>query len=227
MGITDEGDFCICDEDEKVWCAGTCCAGDGIKLRMQDDGHLLVDHPNKKDPLWRSKTQGNPKAKVVLSNKGVAEIKNRDGKVLWSKIPNDVIMMDSLQIPPTAHSIPAPPPAGIEKRTYIPGLLQVNENGLLLSRGLKSRQIAKTGRKVQYHNGKQSDRAFHIYPDAGATFPTSDGGFVYVSNSEDRRNNKGGVGAIRFDKKGNIIDYRMLLTGTTANCGGGTCFTCL
>ena len=30
----------------------------------------------------------------------------------------------------------------------------------------------------------------------------------------------GGVDAIQFDRKGNIVDYRMILTETTANCGG-------
>ena len=30
-----------------------------------------------------------------------------------------------------------------------------------------------------------------------------------------------GVGAIYFDKDGNVIDYKMLLTGTTRNCAGG------
>jgi len=109
----------------------------------------------------------------------------------------------------------------VSKHPYIPGILTVNENGLVLSKGLTSRKIAQSGQKVTYHNGKKSSRAFHVLPDAGAAFPAPDGGFVYVTNSEDRRSNKGGVGAIRFDKNGNVVDYRMILTGTTANCGGG------
>jgi hypothetical protein len=42
-----------------------------------------------------------------------------------------------------------------------------------------------------------------------------------VSNSEDRNESLGGVGAFTFDSNGNLIKYEMLLTNTTANCGGG------
>ena len=104
---------------------------------------------------------------------------------------------------------------------------QMNENGLVLSKGLKSKRIAKTGTNVIYGNGSLSAQKFHIYP----TFKASDGGFVYVSNSEDRRNKMGGVGIIRFNRKGDIVDYKMILTETTANCGGvktswNTWFSC-
>jgi hypothetical protein len=63
-------------------------------------------------------------------------------------------------------------------------------------------------------------------PDFGATFvdtrPENPGGWIYVSNSEVRRPwYQGGVGAITFDSQGHIREYRMILTNTTANCGGG------
>jgi uncharacterized protein len=100
----------------------------------------------------------------------------------------------------------------------------VKENGLLLSTGLKSRIIAKKGQVVQYGRG-QSNAKFHVDPDAGATFPDPDqnneGGWIYVSNSETRKTHTGGVGAITFNKDGGIIDYRMVLSNTRANCGGG------
>jgi len=115
--------------------------------------------------------------------------------------------------------------------TYIPGRLVRNESGLLLSRGLRAKVIARSGKKVQYQNGKQSNRAFHGRPDAGQTFPDNrnenKGGWIYVSNSEMRMQDtgglkgQGGVGAITFNKQGNIIDYKMILTNTTWNCGGG------
>ena len=47
------------------------------------------------------------------------------------------------------------------------------------------------------------------------------GGWVYVSNSKIFEEGKGGVGAITFDKDGNVIKYEMLLEGTTVNCAGG------
>lgn len=42
-----------------------------------------------------------------------------------------------------------------------------------------------------------------------------------MSNSEDRDNGQGGVGSFTFNKDGEIIDYRIILDRTTANCGGG------
>jgi len=44
--------------------------------------------------------------------------------------------------------------------------------------------------------------------------------WIYVSNSE-ISNGDGGVGAITFDSQGNVINYDMLLEGTSRNCGGG------
>lgn len=110
--------------------------------------------------------------------------------------------------------------------TYLPGLLTVSENGLLLSQGLTSRIIARSGSNVSYSDGSTSDLPFHMRPDAGATFRVPDdaienkGGWVYVGNSEvDYK--KGGVGAITFDKDGNVIHYEMLLEGSSMNCAGG------
>jgi secreted PhoX family phosphatase len=67
---------------------------------------------------------------------------------------------------------------------------------------------------------------FHLLPDAGATYADeragNEGGWIYVSNSEIwEKTQQGGVGAVTFDKNGNVIDYRMVLTKTTTNCGGG------
>ena len=109
--------------------------------------------------------------------------------------------------------------------TYVPGDLSLTEVGLDLSRGLRARIIATTGQRVTYHNGSKSARSFHGNPDFGATFldtrGNNPGGWVYVSNSEMNTTGAGGVGAITFDKDGNIIDYRMVLENTTMNCAGG------
>jgi hypothetical protein len=94
-----------------------------------------------------------------------------------------------------------------------------------MSEGLTSRILAETGESVEYTNGSESGVPFHRQPDAGAVFdddrPENEGGWIYVSNSEDVRQGKGGVGAFTFDKDGNVIDYRLILAGTTHNCGGG------
>lgn len=77
--------------------------------------------------------------------------------------------------------------------------------------------------KLDGKNNELSGRAFHPLPDGAGVFsdPNSDGGWVYVSNSEVMESGKGGVGGIYFDRHGRTVDYRMLQTGTTANCSGG------
>jgi hypothetical protein len=103
--------------------------------------------------------------------------------------------------------------------TYVPGdLLQHSATGLFLSRGLTARVLATANRPVVYQNGKVSNVPFHTLPDAGATFPTTDGGWIYVSNSEVKPNTKdkstgaiikGGVGALRFNAKGEMQQYQL------------------
>jgi secreted PhoX family phosphatase len=51
-----------------------------------------------------------------------------------------------------------------------------------------------------------------------ASFPTDDGGWVLVSNSETFR---GGASAVRFDSSGEIHSAYRILDGTTRNCSGG------
>lgn len=113
--------------------------------------------------------------------------------------------------------------------TYRPGHLTVSENGLRLSEGLKSRIIARKGQKVQYDTGGRSAQSFHERPDFGACFPIPPkhttpetlGGWVCASNSEMEKRGKGGVGAFTFNSTGHLLEYKMILTGTTMNCGGG------
>jgi hypothetical protein len=124
--------------------------------------------------------------------------------------------------PTAAPTLPPTPPV-----TYRPGELVVRENGMILSKGLKSRQLAKTGEKVTYHNGQQSELKFHIRPDGAAVFRVPDelgknkGGWVYVSNSEGLEAGSGGVNALWFDKDGRVVGYYNLLNGTIMNCSGG------
>ena len=94
-------------------------------------------------------------------------------------------------------------------------LLPPNADGLRLPPGFRSRIVAVTGEEVG-HTG----HTWHKYPDGGATFATPDGGWIYVSNSE-RSFWLGGVGAIRFDKDGAIVDAYPILKRTHRNCAGG------
>eukprot|EP00594_Rhizosolenia_setigera_P003655 CAMPEP_0178951314 /NCGR_PEP_ID=MMETSP0789-20121207/7153_1 /TAXON_ID=3005 /ORGANISM="Rhizosolenia setigera, Strain CCMP 1694" /LENGTH=460 /DNA_ID=CAMNT_0020632165 /DNA_START=553 /DNA_END=1935 /DNA_ORIENTATION=+ len=110
--------------------------------------------------------------------------------------------------------------------TYQPGNLRSYENGLVLSRGLKSKIIASSERHVPYSSKFSpiplSSRPFHSQPDAAATFehPTLEGYWIYVSNAE-VEHGRGGVGAITFDPSGEVFSYKMILEGTSRNCGGG------
>jgi hypothetical protein len=60
--------------------------------------------------------------------------------------------------------------------------LTKRENGIILSTGLTSTIIARTGIPVSYVNDGQSNRNFHGDPDAGAVFEdingTNPGGYV-------------------------------------------------
>ncbi len=86
-------------------------------------------------------------------------------------------------------------------------------NGWRLLPRFTSRVVATTGVVVP-----GSAYAWHGSPDGGATFAKADGGWLYLSNSEQVA---GGVGAIDFGPDGTIIGGRSLLSGTTANCSGG------
>jgi hypothetical protein len=125
---------------------------------------------------------------------------------------------------PTAapFMLPTPPEGSV---TYQPGNLTTLKDDLLISEGLDSRLLATTGNMPMYADGTQSEVVFHGRPDAGACFPDerpeNPGGWVYVSNAEVRENGMGGVGALTFDSSGNLLAYKMVLEGSTWNCGGG------
>jgi hypothetical protein len=127
--------------------------------------------------------------------------------------------------PPVPAPVPPPPPPTPPTAvTYRPGSLYLHAaTSLYLSTGLSVKVIAQSGQYVRYHNGTVSTLPFHAMPDGAATYPIANtGGWIYVSNSEvPPRNGTGGVGAITFDRLGNVVDYKMLLNNTKMNCGGG------
>lgn len=99
-------------------------------------------------------------------------------------------------------------------------LLAPDANGLRLPKGFRSRIVAQTGQPI-LASGPTPAYVWHGDPDGGATFAAPDGGWVYVSNSEASTAGGGGVGAIRFDANGRIVDAYRVLSGTTRNCAGG------
>jgi len=95
-------------------------------------------------------------------------------------------------------------------------LLPPDENGVSLPEGFTYRIVARSTEMVG-----GSSYAWHNAPDGGACFDAGDGGWIYVSNSEQFAPGAGGVGAIRFDANGSIVDAYSILTGSTSNCAGG------
>lgn len=100
--------------------------------------------------------------------------------------------------------------------TRLGSLLAPDANGLRLPGGFTSRVIARSAHPVI--PGGRYD--WHGAPDGGGVFSTSDGGWVYVSNSE-LKDAQGGVGVIRFDANAEIVDAYSVLNGTNRNCSGG------
>jgi len=92
--------------------------------------------------------------------------------------------------------------------------------GIQISDGLTAKLIARARSRVTFANGGQSSSVYHMYMDGAGITTLPDGGYVYVSNSEDD-SGKAGVHGLYFNKDGEITNYKTLLSGTTWNCGGG------
>eukprot|EP00984_Skeletonema_dohrnii_P009091 scaffold3431_cov157-Skeletonema_dohrnii-CCMP3373.AAC.2 len=104
--------------------------------------------------------------------------------------------------------------------TYGESLYRNNDLDIQISVGLTATQIAQSGSSVSYANGGQSSRSYHGMMDGAGIAQLPDGGYAYLSNAEKSSGN-GGVYGLYFNKDGEIIDYKALLTGTSRNCGGG------
>jgi len=136
-------------------------------------------------------------------------------------IPSQSPITSSPTQSPTISSVPTSSPT--PKNPYFFGteFITVPDLGIEMSAGLKVKLIAKTGEKVQYVNGTNSTLAWHTRSDAAGIIPLDDGGYVYMSNSEEYAEDGGGVYGLYFNSEGEITEYKALLTGTDDNCGGG------
>jgi secreted PhoX family phosphatase len=93
---------------------------------------------------------------------------------------------------------------------------QPDLHGVRLPQGFTATLLARTGDVVP---GTQY--AWHGEPDGAATFVSPSGdGWVYASNSE-LNGGAGGVGVLKFDAKGFVVDAYRILGGTKWNCAGG------
>ena len=90
---------------------------------------------------------------------------------------------------------------------------------LLVNGGLEVKRIAKKNQKVQFIDG-ESDITYHEWMDGAGVIPLDEGGYVYVSNSEND-DGSGGVWGLYFNADHKIIGFKKLLGDTTWNCSGG------
>jgi secreted PhoX family phosphatase len=109
-----------------------------------------------------------------------------------------------------------------ERRSNIANLGPLGEpnaDGVRLPAGFTARIVARSGQFPL----ASADYQWHSATDGGATFPTADGGWIYVSNSEMPSIGpiSGGVGALRFTADGTIAGAYPILQGTQINCAGG------
>lgn len=109
-------------------------------------------------------------------------------------------------------------------------LVGPDDNGLMLPEGFTSRVVQRW-----YEPTEIGTLTFGtLFPDGAATFPTDDGGWILVSNSENPPPaglpdllgavglpSLGGVNAIRFAEDGAITDAYPILSGSRSNCAGG------
>ena len=113
----------------------------------------------------------------------------------------------------SGHWLSMPSQAASLIRAASNGLIPPDANGIRLPKGFSSRIIAHSGQSFFGYR-------WHAAPDGGATFATNDYGWIYVSNSE-LDHNGGGVGAVRFNRHGEIVNAYSILQNTTRNCAGG------
>lgn len=119
--------------------------------------------------------------------------------------------------------IPAGPLANIlelEKKTLTFGAMDGVDDEVFAPAGFEVRCVARHGLNPVTGEADANGYTWHVDPDGGAVYPSkTDGGWVYVSNSED--SSPGGAGALRFDADGNVVDAYWILQNTRNNCAGG------
>lgn len=91
-----------------------------------------------------------------------------------------------------------------------------NELGVRTPEGYSVRLLASSGMPVAVDSGY----VWPAYPDGGACFELADGGYIYVCNTE-VNNGAGGVSALVFSSRGELIDAYAIARGTSMNCQGG------
>lgn len=152
--------------------------------------HLFIDDLLCLVPLGRNKSvqmqkcPRNGSASFVVQQFQPEEKDDLKQNILWKRNPNfemssildggEVFLSRGNGIYLQEWTLVKTNPPKLEN-TYIPGLLSVQENGLILSTGLTSRIIARSKEAVVYSNGSRSKTKFHKNPDGAAVFMVKSG----------------------------------------------------
>jgi hypothetical protein len=166
---------------------------------QQMSGHVASGHPQEAKVPTLTPTESNEPSDVG----SIKPSASSSPSILPSRVPSGY---------PTASPF--------KLFNYGESLYTNYELGIQLSEGLNAKLIAQKNSRVKYADGSESTLRFHEWLDGAGVAPLPDGGYVYMSNSEDDTG-KGGVFGLYFDKDGGITNYKALLSGTTWNCGGG------
>lgn len=249
FGITSDRLICLCDGIRKTWCAEVDkrMQADAY-LRLRSDG-CLSGYNNRfvgRSTVWKTIEDENGVMLPAFNREDemVTMLQLTDDGDLSLVDVTDVsfplwepdLSAYEPYVPPTSAPTTSRSPTGTPtissaptksqapssvERTYFPGeLIQNKSFGLQVSKGLRVRIIGRTGNRAMYGNGMSSLGKVHDQPDAGGCFDQPDGGWIYVSNSEvDKKG--GGVGAFTFNSNGDLMNYKMVQTGSNMNCGGG------
>lgn len=125
---------------------------------------------------------------------------------------------NALKISALSLSFPHVSKAKTSQHTSIMHLMPADKNGVRLPYGFKSKIVATEG----VAPAKNSNYLWHEEPDGGAVFKDFNrdnlGGWIYACNEESKT---GGVGALKFNAKGEVIDAYRILDHTLYNCAGG------
>ena len=114
---------------------------------------------------------------------------------------------------------------------------------MFLSNGLTGTAITYSGQPLMDSTGKKISDSYHDSADGGAVIPKADGGYYYVSNSEQGEypanfnitlddtdgnyrsqfpaNLTGGAYSLEFNANHELVGYEQILSGTAGNCAGG------
>jgi len=124
FGVDNDGDLSLWSGSTKVWSAGT-AVGEPTSAKFSQRGNLVVKAESTDEPLWTSKTPGNPGASLFLGNVGSAMITDVNGKKLWIIRGGDSV--------PTPTPPPTPDPNNYICKDQVEGKIELARGEFICS----------------------------------------------------------------------------------------------